>query len=157
MKLRLYAVMLGASLFALAACGSDETETGDNTGGGGGTGNEGGSTGATGGGGTGNEGGSTGGGGTGGGGDCDLGTDGCVGCAEYITFEDCTTDDLCAGSQEILDAINICSCGDETTAGACETECADACSGGAATPDCQTCAATNCADEVTACTGDVSD
>jgi hypothetical protein len=162
MKLRLLAMIVGASCaLALGACSSDEDD-GDATGGSGGsggsgnTGNEGGS------GNTGNEGGAgvgaaggAGGAGTGGNpGECPLGADDCIGCGEFITegYEACTEDDFCEGSQDLYDAYTTCICVDS-----CMTECADACAGGDPTAECQTCATTNCTTEIAGCGGDISD
>jgi hypothetical protein len=149
MNMRLFTVLLAVSALGLASCTSDDTGDdgaggggGDGTGGGGNVGNEGG-TGV--GGGTGGTGGDTG---------CDLGTDGCVGCGELITFVECSLDQLCTDSEPILQALSDCTCM------TCATDCGDnACADPPMDPtaECQACAMAMCGTEAAACANDVSD
>jgi hypothetical protein len=86
---------------------------------------------------------------------CQLGADECVGCAEVVTFPECFNETaLCRGSQQMLDALNICACE------ACPAECGpNLCSGSAADTPCATCVSSSsqCQRAISACVNDLSD
>ena len=155
MKLRLLAIIIGASsALALAAC-SSETDDGDaGDGGAGATGADGGAgVGATGGDATGATGGEATGatGGTGGASDCGAdGPDACNLCSQVITFG-CSPDELCEPeSGELYDALVACVCVDS-----CATECADFCMpGGEQSAECSACITDSCDTEAGACGND---
>jgi hypothetical protein len=91
---------------------------------------------------------------TGGEGGCNLGSDGCIGCGEYITFPECTSDQLCSSSLEIALALQQCACTN------CSSECASsACADppAPASSACNDCVIGACIREASACSNDISD
>jgi hypothetical protein len=103
----------------------------------------------------------TGGGGVGGNGAGGFpGNGNCASCSDYVfgpaVFEDLCGynpgNDTCAANSSCSFVEDVAAC----TCGPCVAACQDVCNGtGDATPNCQNCITTTCADEFNACTGDL--
>jgi len=142
-----------AALVLSMAC-TTKDDTGEGGGGSTSTSGTGGTTSGTGGGG-----GTTSGTGGGGGGDCAT-------CLEMLTDPMVEYDDMCTASAPLWDDLSLCICGDGTTSGNCETDCAEECGGGTgggggaggaggAGMGCEACTSTQCATELNACSSDM--